>query len=127
MGHLYELGNKTIWEPSTGVSELFLAQVRCLEKQVACTSGLSEVLSDFVYIDARLLMTFLQRTAAHLRWDNEPLIVLLHGALVLLLALALLCAESDEQRENVFRGYPVDWRAEVERIAATNMHPIDQR
>jgi hypothetical protein len=108
LGFIFEVSDVTVWEPSLNVGRLFLTSVRQLERQVNMPSGLVEVMSDTIEVDPRLLQEFVQALLDSTAFQNESLLILLHGPLVHLIAL-LSSVKPSVQLSNV----PETWTEEA--------------
>lgn len=84
--------NQTVWWPSNAIALTFLDDVRALEKNVGRMSGMKESASNMISIEPDLLREF-AIAAVHFWSDsnNQSLKLLLHGAILHLIALSIAC------------------------------------
>ncbi|MFF7192388.1 DUF6086 family protein [Streptomyces sp. NPDC008079] len=66
MSQYYEVGDRVLWNPSTGVSRLFHGQVPVFEERVGVASGIGPMVNDDCRVDPAALAVFAQ---ALLDWD----------------------------------------------------------
>ncbi|MFE5582667.1 DUF6086 family protein [Kitasatospora sp. NPDC056531] len=58
MSQYYDLGGKTLWNPSNGASRLFLRQVAVFEEELGVPSGIGPMEADECQVDAAALEIF---------------------------------------------------------------------
>lgn len=120
MSYVFESNDITIWEPSRNVATCFLAQLQFLENLVGTTSGLNESMSDTIEIDRSSLQRFLQQVITKVNWENSSLSLLLHGAVVHLLGLAM--SDGNLSVTQIDR-LPSRWVEEARQFAESSTHP----
>lgn len=68
MSQYYDLGDRTLWNPSQGVSRLFLAQLAAHEAEVGAASGVGPMEADACQVDSVAFAAFV---GALLTWRSR--------------------------------------------------------
>ena len=68
MSQYYELGDRTLWNPSNGASRLFMSQVTVYQAEVGLPSGIGPMEADECQIDPIAFEAFV---IALLAWHSE--------------------------------------------------------
>ncbi|MDH6502591.1 DUF6086 family protein [Streptomyces sp. SAI-149] len=89
MSQYYDLGDRTLWNPSNGASRLFMSQVIVYEAEVGLPSGIGPMEADECQIDPIAFAAFVD---ALLAWHGETrhavMATLSEGFVATVLALA---------------------------------------
>ncbi|MFW5418135.1 hypothetical protein J0910_16105 [Nocardiopsis sp. CNT-189] len=72
MSHYYELGEETLWNPSNGVSRLFLAQAAAFEAELGLPSGIGPMAEDECRIDPAAFGAFARALLTRYRSTGHP-------------------------------------------------------
>lgn len=89
MSQYFDLGDETLWNPSLGVSRLFLRQVAVFEAELGQPSGIGEMRSDECQIDPASFTAFVNALLTWRRHTTHPILTTLSdGFLTTTLALA---------------------------------------
>ncbi|MER0484917.1 DUF6086 family protein [Streptomyces sp. Edi2] len=100
MSQYYDMGDQTLWNPSSGVSRLFLRQVALYEAELALPSGVGPMDADECQIDPTDFTAFVGALLArHHDTSHTVMVALSEGFVATVLVLA--------QRA----GIEVDWEA----------------
>ena len=108
MTQYYSAGELTLWNPSNGVSHVFLGQVRLFEQELGTASGLGEMFADECQVDVDEFGTFAQALLDYWGSSDHPVLhTLIDGFVSTVLALAqragveVGAARSDGNRHDV--------------------------
>ncbi|MEU2490941.1 DUF6086 family protein [Streptomyces sp. NPDC007883] len=89
MSQYYDLGDRTLWNPSNGASRLFMSQVTVYQAEVGLPSGIGPMEADECQIDPVAFAAFVD---ALLAWHSETrhavMATLSEGFVATVLALA---------------------------------------
>ncbi|GAB2679196.1 DUF6086 family protein [Kribbella swartbergensis] len=89
MSQDYRDGDIVLWNPSSGVSRVFLGQVRLFEGELSLASGVGPMEADECQFDVEHLSTFAQALLTYCGASNhEVLHALTNGFVITVLALA---------------------------------------
>lgn len=89
MSQYYDMGDETLWNPSTGASRLFLRQVAVFEEELALPSGIGPMAADECRIDPAVLGVFANALLARHRQTQHAVVqALTEGFVLTVLALA---------------------------------------
>ncbi|MFB8201493.1 DUF6086 family protein [Kitasatospora purpeofusca] len=89
MSQYYDMGDETLWNPSTGASRLFLRQVAVFEEELSLPSGIGPMEADECQIDPAVLGVFANALLARHRQTHHAVVrALSEGFVLTLLALA---------------------------------------
>ncbi|MFF8191786.1 DUF6086 family protein [Streptomyces bobili] len=89
MSQYYEVGGETVWNPSTGVSQVFLGYVRVHEERLRMPSGFGPMRNDECEIDPAAFEAYLQALVDwYDRTSHSVLAALTEGFIATLLAVA---------------------------------------
>ncbi|PBC86909.1 MULTISPECIES: DUF6086 family protein [unclassified Streptomyces] len=100
MSQYYDMGDQTLWNPSNGVSRLFLRQVALHEEELALPSGIGPMDADECRIDPTDFTAFVDALLARHRHTGHAVMIALSEGFV---ATVLVLAER--------AGIEVDWKA----------------
>jgi hypothetical protein len=78
----YELGGVTLWNPSNGVSRLFLRQVALFEDEVGVSSGIGPMVGDEAQISAEPFEAFVAAVLAWRGQSNHAVLAALSDGLI---------------------------------------------
>jgi hypothetical protein len=85
----YDMGNKTLWNPSNGASRLFLGQLAAFEAELRLPSGIGPMENDECEIDPARFDLFVNSLLAHHRRTQHAVMrALTEGFVTTVLALA---------------------------------------
>ncbi|MEU6971995.1 DUF6086 family protein [Kitasatospora aureofaciens] len=89
MSQYYDLGDRTLWNPSNGVSRLFLRQLADFEAELELPSGVGPMVNDEARIDPVAFGVFVRALAAWYQRSRHGVLRALSGGFVAtILALA---------------------------------------
>ncbi|MFF8785063.1 DUF6086 family protein [Streptomyces sp. NPDC015125] len=89
MSQYYDMGDQTLWNPSNGVSRLFLRQVALYEAELALSSGVGPMDADECQIDPSDFTAFVDALLArHRNTGHGVMIALSEGFVATVLVLA---------------------------------------
>ncbi|MGA4837982.1 DUF6086 family protein [Streptomyces sp. G45] len=89
MSQYFDLGDETLWNPSSGAARLFLRQVRVFEAELGLPSGFGPMEEDECRIDADAFAAFVDALLArHHRTHHAVVLALSEGFVATVLALA---------------------------------------
>ncbi|MFE4059357.1 DUF6086 family protein [Streptomyces sp. NPDC059096] len=89
MSQYYDLGDRTLWNPSNGVSRLFMSQVTVYQAEVGLPSGIGPLEADECQIDSITFAVFVDALLAwHSRTRHTVMATLSEGFVATVLALA---------------------------------------
>lgn len=89
MSQYFEMGDETLWNPSTGASRLFLRQVAVFEAELGLPSGFGPMVDDECRIDPAAFETFANALLArHRRTDHAVVSALSEGFTTTVVVLA---------------------------------------
>ncbi|MFD9903311.1 DUF6086 family protein [Streptomyces sp. NPDC059063] len=89
MSQYFDLGDETLWNPSTGAARLFLRQVAVFEAELDLPSGIGPMEHDECQLDPAVFTTFVNALLAHHRRSHHAVVVALsEGFVATVLALA---------------------------------------
>ncbi|MFE0186907.1 DUF6086 family protein [Streptomyces sp. NPDC058989] len=89
MSQYFDLGERTLWNPSNGAARLFLGQVSAFETELGLASGIGPMRNDESQIDPAALKMFVDALLErHLRTDHAIVIALSESFLATMLVLA---------------------------------------
>ncbi|MFE2599810.1 DUF6086 family protein [Streptomyces sp. NPDC059396] len=89
MSQYYEMGDRTLWNPSSGVSRLFLRQVALYEAELGVPSGFGPMEADVSRIDPAGFTAFVDALLVrHSKTRNAVMKTLSEGFVVTVLVLA---------------------------------------
>jgi hypothetical protein len=94
----FDIGDKTVWNPSNGASRLFRRQVTVFEAELKLSSGIGPMENDECQIDLVTFETFVNALLAHHRRTSHAIVLALSDGFV---ATVLVLAER--------AGIEVDW------------------
>ncbi|MFG2526951.1 DUF6086 family protein [Streptomyces sp. NPDC048516] len=100
MSQYYDMGSQTLWNPSNGVSRLFLRQVALHEAELALPSGIGPMDADECQIDPTDFTAFVDALLVRHRNTGHAVMIALSEGFV---ATVLVLAER--------AGIEVDWTA----------------
>lgn len=88
MSQYFDLGERTLWNPSNGAAGLFLRQVSVFEAELGLPSGIGQMSNDECQIDPAALKTFVQALLEqHLRTSHAITVALSEGFVATMLVL----------------------------------------
>ncbi|MER5600073.1 DUF6086 family protein [Streptomyces sp. NPDC002265] len=89
MSQYYDLGDRTLWNPSNGASRLFMSQVAVYQAEVGLPSGIGPMESDECQIDPVAFAAFVDALLAwHSRTRHAVMATVSEGFVATVLALA---------------------------------------
>lgn len=89
MSQYFDMGDETLWNPSTGASRLFLRLVEAFEAELGLPSGIGPMEDDECQIDPVTLEAFLNALLAHhQRTTHAVILTFSEGFTAALLVLA---------------------------------------
>ncbi|MER7848178.1 DUF6086 family protein [Kitasatospora sp. NPDC096077] len=89
MSQYYDMGDETLWNPSTGASRLFLRQLAVFEEELGLPSGVGPMEADECQIDPAVLGVFANALLArHQQTRHAVMRALTEGLVLTTLALA---------------------------------------
>ncbi|MFD7876800.1 DUF6086 family protein [Streptomyces sp. NPDC059766] len=89
MSQYYDLGDRTLWNPSNGASRLFMSQVAVYQAEVGLPSGIGPMESDECQIDPIAFAAFVDALLAwHSRTRHAVMATVSEGFVATVLALA---------------------------------------
>ncbi|WP_345677390.1 DUF6086 family protein [Yinghuangia aomiensis] len=89
MSQYYDLGDRTLWNPSTGASRLFLREVAVFEAELGVPSGLGPMENDACEVDPAALGVFVDALVdRHRRIRHAVVHALSEGFAAMMLVLA---------------------------------------
>ncbi|MGW6742456.1 DUF6086 family protein [Streptomyces sp. NPDC055025] len=88
MSQYFDIGEKTLWNPSSGVSHLFQRQVEIFEAELKLSSGIEPMRNDECQIDPATFETFVNALLVHRRTSHTVLVALSEGFTATVLVLA---------------------------------------
>ncbi|MEV4440960.1 DUF6086 family protein [Streptomyces sp. NPDC049577] len=89
MSQYFQIGDEILWNPSSGVSRIFLRQVAVFEAELGLPSGIGPMEADECQIDPAVFGAFADALlAAHRRTHHAVLLALSEGFVITVLALA---------------------------------------
>ncbi|MFF0339139.1 DUF6086 family protein [Kribbella sp. NPDC004875] len=89
MSQYYRAGDVVLWNPSSGVSRVFLGQVRLFEDELSLASGVGPMESDECDVDVEQLGRFAQALHTYGSSSNHQVLhALTDGFVITILALA---------------------------------------
>jgi hypothetical protein len=89
MSQYFDMGNETLWNPSNGVSRLFLRQVRLFEVELGIPSGIGPMVNDECQLDPAEFEVFVNALLERHRSTRHPvMLALFEGFTTTVLALA---------------------------------------
>jgi hypothetical protein len=89
MSQYYQAGDIVLWNPSSGVSRVFLGQVRIFEDELSLASGVGPMEADECQVDVERLRTFAQALLTYRGASNHQILhALTDGFVITVLALA---------------------------------------
>ncbi|MET7698703.1 DUF6086 family protein, partial [Streptomyces sp. NPDC005485] len=90
MSQYYDLGDRTLWNPSNGASRLFLRQVAVHEAELGMSSGIGPMENDESFLDAAAFAAFADALLARHRATTHGVVIALSEGFV---ATVLVLAE----------------------------------
>ena len=88
MSQYYQAGDIVLWNPSSGVSRVFLGQVRLFEDELSLASGVGPMEADECQVDLEQFKTFAQALLTYGGASNHQILhALTDGFLITVLAL----------------------------------------
>jgi hypothetical protein len=89
MSQYYRVGDIVLWTPSSGVSRVFLGQVRLFEDELSLASGVGPMEADECQVDVERFSTFVQALLTYRGASNHQILhALTEGFVITVLALA---------------------------------------
>lgn len=89
MSQYFDLGERTLWNPSNGAARLFLGQVSVFEAELGLPSGIGPMREDECQIDSATLKLFVEALLErHHRPSHAVMTALSEGILATMLVLA---------------------------------------
>ncbi|WSY86735.1 DUF6086 family protein [Streptomyces sp. NBC_00876] len=89
MSQYYDMGDQTLWNPSNGVSRLFMSQVSVYQAELGLPSGIGPMRADECQIDALVFKAFVDALLAwHRRTGHAVMAALSEGFVATVLVLA---------------------------------------
>ncbi|MFE2856701.1 DUF6086 family protein [Streptomyces lavendulae] len=89
MSQYYNMGDEVLWNPATGVSRLFLAQVAAFERELGIPSGIGHMEADDSEVDPVGLARFAEELVGrYLRGSHPVAAALSEGFTAVVAALA---------------------------------------
>lgn len=89
MSQYYRAGDTVLWNPSSGVSRVFLGQVRLFEDELSLASGVGPMEADECQVDIAHFSTFAQALLTYRSASNHQVLhALTDGFVITVLALA---------------------------------------
>ncbi|WP_328936474.1 DUF6086 family protein [Streptomyces tauricus] len=89
MSQYYDLGDRTLWNPSDGASRLFMSQVTVYQAEVGVPSGIGPMEADECQIDPIAFAAFVEALLAwHANTRHAVMATLSEGFVATVLALA---------------------------------------
>ncbi|WP_331733892.1 DUF6086 family protein (plasmid) [Streptomyces sp. NBC_01220] len=89
MSQYYDLGDRTLWNPSNGTSRLFMSQVTVYQAEVGLPSGIGPMESDECQIDPVAFAAFVDALLAwHSKTRHAVMATMSEGFVATVLALA---------------------------------------
>ncbi|MFI1584698.1 DUF6086 family protein [Embleya sp. NPDC020630] len=89
MSQYYEMGDRTLWNPSNGASQLFIGQVNLYETMLGLASGIGPVQADECRIDPTVFGAFANALLAwYCRTGHAVMTALSEGFVATVLVLA---------------------------------------
>ncbi|WP_328839521.1 DUF6086 family protein [Streptomyces europaeiscabiei] len=89
MSQYYDLGDRTLWNPSNGASRLFMSQVTVYQAEVGLPSGIGPMEADECQIDPIAFATFVDALLAwHGKTRHAVMATMSEGFVATVLALA---------------------------------------
>ncbi|MEU6878846.1 DUF6086 family protein [Streptomyces sp. NPDC046712] len=98
MSQYFDIGDKTLWNPSNGASRMFQCQVAVFESELGIPSGIGPMENDECQIDPAAFKTFVNALLAQHRRTSHAIILALSENFI---AIVLVLAER--------AGIGVDW------------------
>ncbi|WP_330261031.1 DUF6086 family protein [Streptomyces sp. NBC_00539] len=90
MSQYYDMGDQTLWNPSTGASRLFMSQVSVYQAELGLPSGIGPMQADECQIDPFVFKTFVDALIAWPRRTSHAVMTALSEGFV---ATVLVLAE----------------------------------
>ncbi|MEV6272930.1 DUF6086 family protein [Kribbella sp. NPDC051936] len=89
MSQYYQAGDTVLWNPSSGVSRVFLGQVRLFEDELSLASGIGPMEADECQVEIDQFSTFAQALLTYCSASNHQVLhALTDGFVITVLALA---------------------------------------
>ncbi|MEV0096400.1 DUF6086 family protein [Streptomyces sp. NPDC050738] len=89
MSQYYDMGDRTLWNPSNGASRLFISQVSFWQAELGLPSGIGPMQSDECQIDPLVFKVFIDALLAwHRRTSHAVTAALSEGFVATVLVLA---------------------------------------
>jgi hypothetical protein len=89
MSQYYRAGDIVLWNPSSGVSRVFLGQVRLFEDELSLASGVGPMEADECAVDIEHFSTFAEALLTYCGASNHQVLhALTDGFVITVLALA---------------------------------------
>ncbi|WP_256090603.1 DUF6086 family protein, partial [Actinacidiphila rubida] len=89
MSQYYDVGDRTLWNPSNGASRLFRHQVAVFEAELGLPSGIGPMGADECAIDVAAFSLFVNALVArHRRISHQVIVALSDGFVATVLVLA---------------------------------------
>ncbi|MFD4118459.1 DUF6086 family protein [Streptomyces niveus] len=89
MSQYYDVGDRTLWNPSNGASRLFMSQVSVYQAELGLPSGIGPMQADECQIDPLVFKDFVDALLAwHQRTNHEVMAALSEGFVAAVLVLA---------------------------------------
>ncbi|MGY5128245.1 DUF6086 family protein [Streptomyces nigrescens] len=89
MSQYFDMGDRTLWNPSNGASRLFMSQVHVYQNEVGLPSGIGPREADGCQIDPTIFKAFVDALLAwHRRTSHAVMATLSEGFVVTVLVLA---------------------------------------
>jgi hypothetical protein len=89
MSQYYRAGDIVLWNPSSGVSRVFLGQVRLFEDELSLASGVGPMKADECQVEVEHFSTFAQALLTYCSASNHQVLrALTDGFVITVLALA---------------------------------------
>ncbi|WP_285574621.1 DUF6086 family protein [Streptomyces sp. RTGN2] len=89
MSQYYDLGDRTLWNPSNGTSRLFMSQVTVYQAEVGLSSGIGPMEADECQIDPVAFAAFADALLAwHSKTRHAVMATMSEGFVATVLALA---------------------------------------
>jgi hypothetical protein len=107
LSQYYEFGDETLWNPSSGVSRLFLRQVALFEEEVGLSSGIAPMQEDEAVVSPEVFEAFV---SAVLAWRGRTHHVVVQALSDGFIATLVVLAE----RAGIAPQWPVRQRGEVD-------------
>ncbi|MFF4954995.1 DUF6086 family protein [Streptomyces chattanoogensis] len=89
MSQYYDMGEQTLWNPSSGASRLFMSQLSVYEAELGLPSGIGPMQADECQIDPVMFKAFVHALLAwHWRTSHAVMAALSEGFVATVLVLA---------------------------------------